>query len=342
DRIELPADEIRFGGTGAMEPQRDVRLPALEVAHGVGGDQIDPDPWVLQTQLADERRKQQGADHLRRGDPHDSFQRLRTSAGGQGEIVGAMAHRAHVPEQGHAAGRQLQPAPATLEQRDAQLLLQRRYLSTQRGLRHPERPRCPRERAFLGGDEECPRPVPVESDRAPIHADLHTRAVRIGILAEGPRHYPSTMTGPSDGGAGPPSGHPGASLRRFCQAFLPTRTRRMAFPGMTAPKLDDLPIGVRPRLAALWTGLMFCFIYADILGLYDPWLIGEILKGNMGPVGPITQELKFAVAMLMSIPAIMVFLSVVLERRPNRWANIIAAMLFAVATCITLFMDPWA
>ena len=73
----------------------------------------------------------------------------------------------------------------------------------------------------------------------------------------------------------------------------------MAFPGMTAPKLDDLPIGVRPRLAALWTGLMFCFIYADILGLYDPWLIGEILKGNMGPVGPITQELKFAVAMLM-------------------------------------------
>lgn len=116
----------------------------------------------------------------------------------------------------------------------------------------------------------------------------------------------------------------------------------MAFPGMTAPKLDDLPIGIRPRLAALWTGLLFCFIYADILGLYDPWLIGEILKGNMGPVGPITQELKFAVAVLMSIPAIMVFLSVVLERRPNRWANIIAAVLFAVATCITLSMDPWA
>lgn len=115
----------------------------------------------------------------------------------------------------------------------------------------------------------------------------------------------------------------------------------MAFAKATERNFEDQPIGVKQKLAALWTSLMFCFIYADILGLYDPWLIGEILKGSMGPLGPITQELKLAVAVLMSIPAVMVFLSLALKPTANRWANIASGTLFGVITCITLLMGPW-
>lgn len=106
-------------------------------------------------------------------------------------------------------------------------------------------------------------------------------------------------------------------------------------------KLDEQNTAVRRKVSALWTSLMFCFVYADILGLYDPWLIGEILKGSMGPLGPITQELKLAVAVLMSLPAVMIFLTLVLPTSVNRWANLICASLFTIVTTITLLMDPW-
>src|SRR5690606_41290586 len=61
DRIELAAGEIRFGGTGAMEPQRDVRLPAPELAHGGGGDPVDPDTWGQQPQRAAAWRRRNAA-----------------------------------------------------------------------------------------------------------------------------------------------------------------------------------------------------------------------------------------------------------------------------------------
>lgn len=107
-------------------------------------------------------------------------------------------------------------------------------------------------------------------------------------------------------------------------------------------KLDEPCVAIRRKISALWISLMFCFVYADILGLYDPWLLGEILKGRMGPLGPITQELKLAIAVLMSLPALMIFLTLVLKANVNRWANLILGSLFTVVTIITLLMDPWA
>lgn len=104
---------------------------------------------------------------------------------------------------------------------------------------------------------------------------------------------------------------------------------------------EDIRIHVKQKLSVLWAAVMFCYIYADILGLYDPWLMGEIIKGNMGPLGPITQGLKLSVAVLMSIPALMVFLSLALKPQVNRWLNIIFGLLFTLVILATLFMGPW-
>lgn len=110
---------------------------------------------------------------------------------------------------------------------------------------------------------------------------------------------------------------------------------------MTKKIFEDTAINIKQKLAALWAAVMFCYIYADILGLYDPWLLGEIMQGNMGPLGPITQGLKLGVAVLMSIPALMVFLSLALESQVNRWLNIIFGLLFTLVIMATLFMGPW-
>ncbi len=34
--------------------------------------------------------------------------------------------------------------------------------------------------------------------------------------------------------------------------------------------LEDLKINVKIKLAALWASVMFCYIYADYFGLYEP------------------------------------------------------------------------
>jgi hypothetical protein len=107
-------------------------------------------------------------------------------------------------------------------------------------------------------------------------------------------------------------------------------------------RLEDPRIYVKQKLAALWTAVMFCFIYADILAFYDPWLLEEIGKGNMGPLGPITQKLKLAVAVWMSIPAIMIFLSLTLKATINRIANAVTGSLFTLVTVATFIMGPSA
>jgi len=45
------------------------------------------------------------------------------------------------------------------------------------------------------------------------------------------------------------------------------------------------------RLAALWTMLMCFYAYTDLIGFFDAKLMGQILAGNMGPFGPISEEL---------------------------------------------------
>ena len=65
--------------------------------------------------------------------------------------------------------------PGTVEQKHAELVLQRVDLAPERRLGHAEGARGGGQRAFLRRHEERPRPVPVELDRAPIHAKMHIK-----------------------------------------------------------------------------------------------------------------------------------------------------------------------
>jgi len=104
--------------------------------------------------------------------------------------------------------------------------------------------------------------------------------------------------------------------------------------------MEDMRINVKLKLAALWVAMMLLYIYADILSLFRPGQIEEMIKGLMGPF-PVTQGSLLVAAILMIIPAVMVFLSLTLKPKVDRWANIIFGMLYTLVNISNLIGETW-
>ena len=98
--------------------------------------------------------------------------------------------------------------------------------------------------------------------------------------------------------------------------------------------LQDVEVPIRLKLSALWAALMFCYVYGDYFGLYQPGKLQSMLQGG-GPIGPTSQGTLVAVSILMAIPSLMVFLPIVLPPTLNRWTNITLALLYAVIVGLT-------
>ncbi len=88
--------------------------------------------------------------------------------------------------------------------------------------------------------------------------------------------------------------------------------------------LEEIKVSLKVKLASLWTSLMFLIIYIDYFHLYMPSMIDDIQKGKVF-VFEITQGFLVAGLTMVSIPALMIFLSIVLPAKANRWTNIIIA-----------------
>jgi len=92
---------------------------------------------------------------------------------------------------------------------------------------------------------------------------------------------------------------------------------------------------VKIKLAGLWTALMFCYTYADILAHMRSDIIEGIIAGELEGI-QITQEMLMASAFLMLIPILMIFLSLVLKPKANRWINIILGIVYVAINLITV------
>jgi hypothetical protein len=104
---------------------------------------------------------------------------------------------------------------------------------------------------------------------------------------------------------------------------------------------EDGKTPVKALLSALWASLMFLYIYADFFSLFKPGQIEEVMAGRMGPF-PVTQASLLTAAILMLIPALMVFLSLALKPRVGRWANIILGLLYTAVNIGNLVGESWA
>jgi hypothetical protein len=96
---------------------------------------------------------------------------------------------------------------------------------------------------------------------------------------------------------------------------------------------------MRVALPALWIFMMFNYLYCDVLSLFDPAVLRDVVTGSSssGSV-QMTPGLLMASAVLMEIPIAMILLSRVLTYRANRWANVIAAGFMAVVQIGSLFV----
>jgi len=104
---------------------------------------------------------------------------------------------------------------------------------------------------------------------------------------------------------------------------------------------QDVKIPVKMKLAALWVALMLLYIYADIFSLFKPGQMEEMIAGRMGPL-PVTQGSLLTASLLMLIPAVMVFLSLALKPKVDRWVNIILGVLYTAVNVGNLIGETWA
>jgi len=100
--------------------------------------------------------------------------------------------------------------------------------------------------------------------------------------------------------------------------------------------LTNTEVNVKIKLSALWITIMFLFVYADLKAIYQTGTVDAILKGEIIDL-KIDQIFLLSSAILMSIPAIMIFLSLILKPKINRTINIIFATLFIIVNTGTYF-----
>ena len=90
--------------------------------------------------------------------------------------------------------------------------------------------------------------------------------------------------------------------------------------------VEDLRMPVQAQIAAAWTSFMFLYIYVDILNFYKPGVVDGILNGLIWKFD-ISSTLLTIFLVSVSIPALMVVLSMTLPARVNRATNLVVASL---------------
>ena len=95
--------------------------------------------------------------------------------------------------------------------------------------------------------------------------------------------------------------------------------------------MDDVQI----KLSAIWIALMLTYLLGDVLRIFS----GDFKPGEIGGM-QVSQGMYLGMAVLMVIPILMVFLSLVLNKPVNRWANIIVAVFFFLFNAVGLPTYP--
>jgi hypothetical protein len=107
--------------------------------------------------------------------------------------------------------------------------------------------------------------------------------------------------------------------------------------------LEDVKLDVKLKIAALWATMMLLFAYGDIYSNFKPGYIQELMGGTILSMGiQIDQGFLMFAIIYVTIPSLMVFLSLVLKPQINRWVNIVLATVYAVSILYFCIGETWA
>lgn len=101
-------------------------------------------------------------------------------------------------------------------------------------------------------------------------------------------------------------------------------------------KGNTIMLDTRIILSGIWITVMLLFLMGDVLRIYS----GDFARMQVGE--PSSSVKWLGAAIIMLIPILMVFLSLVLPQPINRWANIIVAVGFFLFILIDLRSYPSA
>ena len=104
--------------------------------------------------------------------------------------------------------------------------------------------------------------------------------------------------------------------------------------------LEDTKVSVKVKIATLWASFMFLYSYVDYFSLYMPDKLEGILEKKVF-VFDITQGFVFTALALATIPMLMIYLSITLKAKINRWTNIIAATVHIPYMLFNLAGEVW-
>ncbi|MEO8932694.1 MAG: DUF6326 family protein [Xanthomarina sp.] len=104
--------------------------------------------------------------------------------------------------------------------------------------------------------------------------------------------------------------------------------------------LIDFDINIKIKLAGLWTATTLCYLYGDYFELYTPDKVESLLSGENALNSPL---MLFIASIILAIPPLMIFLSLVLKPRINKILNIIFGLLFTIMMLMIAInsLTPW-
>ena len=104
--------------------------------------------------------------------------------------------------------------------------------------------------------------------------------------------------------------------------------------------LKDFEINIKMKLAALWTATTLCYLYGDYFQLYIPDTVESLISGENVLNSPL---ILFMASVLLAIPPVMIYLSLVLKPRFNRVINMVFGLFFTIMMVLIAFnsLTPW-
>ena len=104
-------------------------------------------------------------------------------------------------------------------------------------------------------------------------------------------------------------------------------------------KFEPSNVNVRIKISALWTSMLFVFVYVDLFSLYRPDVRADLEAGKIGGF-TINQSFLLGTTVYVVIPSLMVFLTLILRPGVNRIANIALSVMYAL-TIIARAIGEW-
>src|SRR5262245_13659648 len=133
-----------------------------------------------------------------------------------------------------------------------------------------------------------------------------------------------------------PTGRPllraGLSACHACDSMANVQSGRESTEPAVSPRI---------MLSALWVTLVLFYLYADVLSLFRPGELEDISAGEMGPVDA-TQGTLFLAAVIVIVPALMVFLTWMLPPWTSRWTNLVLGVVYILVSAGNLVGESWA